>query len=911
MGEPPSNPKLSTEARNRKLWCEAVRTALCWPVACLILAGVLWAVTLSEIREDTEEAKQAAMTQAAGFTRAYAEQLSRAATQLEQTALVVKYSWEQSGGAWRLEDQAKKGIYPKSAQIFVTVFGADGLPVSSTQPFRTSTRVTDRPWFVAHRDSPEDRLRISQPERSLRGDRTLIRFTRRINDRNGRFDGVVSVAVQPKYMAAFYYDPALGRGDFVSVRATDGTLVATKLRGSTDSLQPMFKVPPQFEEQAGVIEMSNKEFRDDSARIVSWRKLPDYPFVALIGISETEALASTNITAERYRRYTTVACVFLAVLAFSGMFLSLRLARRKEEADEIRTTYHLAIDGAREGFYMLRALSNAAGEVVDFKCEDCNERGAQLLGMTKASLVGQKLSGLFHGEVLAEKMRLLLEAMEKGYYEDEVNPGTGTLLTVKWVQRRLVSTGSSIALTLRDISDTRAHAEELEVQAKTDVLTGLPNRLWLSKALPGKLEQVAQDGRKLALMFLDLDDFKNVNDTQGHAVGDALLQATAQRLQQAVRPHDTVVRLGGDEFTIVLDQAGDVSEVADVARSVVAAMEQPLQVSGHGSFTVHSSVGISVFPEDGRNGESLLKHADIAMYAAKANGKGQFQFYHPHMSRRLMRRLNTERALRRAIENDEFVVYYQPRVHALTGKLSSMEALIRWEHPNGLRQPMEFIQVAEDTGLILPIGDIVIQKVFAQIAVWKALGRQLVPVSVNVAACQFGQGKVREHILHCSQKSGVAATWVEVEITESGMLSNGTQVSQELSAIRDMGVKLLIDDFGTGYSCLAQLQRLDVDVLKVDRAFTSELKANTEGEALFRAIINMARELEICVVAEGVETQQQLRLLQKLGCDEIQGYYVSRPVPADAISALMTQACLYPAHAGDAIVTSIGKKKSP
>lgn len=911
MGDPRSNPNLATQARNRKLWREAVRTALCWPVVCLMLAGVLWAVTLSEIEQDAEEAKTSARAQVTALTRAYAEQLSRSATQLEQTALNVKYFWEQSGGAMRLEDQAQKGLYPKSAQVFVTVFSVDGLPVSSTQPFRTKTRVNDRPWFIAHRDSTEDRLYISNPERSLRSDHTLIRFTRRINDRQGRFDGVVSVAVKPMYLAAFYDESALGKSDFVSVRAPEGMLIATRLRGSSDSLQPMFRSPPQFDPAVGVVDMKGELFLDNAARIVSWRRLPDYPFVALIGISEHEVLASANLTAEAYRRYTTVACIVLAILAFSGLYLSLRLARRKQEAEEIRETYHMAIDGAREGFYMLRAQRDDAGNVVDFKCEDCNERGALFLGKTKSSLVGLRLSDLYPGEVFAEKMRVFVAAMRDGYYEDELRPTKDMLITPTWVQRRVVSAGASIALTVRDISDVRAHEQELQAQAKTDVLTGLPNRLWLSQTLPAALDQAAREGRPLALMFLDLDDFKNVNDTQGHAVGDALLLATARRLRDSVRAQDKVIRLGGDEFTVLMDEVSSVEDVTRVAKDIVAAMGEPLQVQDYGSFTVHSSVGISVFPEDGNTGDALLKHADIAMYAAKANGKGQYQFYQPEMSKLLMRRLNTEKALRRAIENDEFVVYYQPRVNALTGKLSSMEALIRWQHPTGLRQPMEFIQVAEDTGLILPIGAIVIQKVFAQIARWKALGRQLVPVSVNVAASQFGQGKVREHILDCSQKTGVDATWVEVEITESGMLSNGVQVSQELAAIRDMGVKLLIDDFGTGYSCLSQLQRLDVDVLKVDRAFTSELKADTEGEALFRAIINMARELDICVVAEGVETQQQLRLLQKLGCDEIQGFYVSRPVPADVISALMTQACLYPAHAGDAVVTEIGKKKSP
>jgi diguanylate cyclase (GGDEF)-like protein len=396
------------------------------------------------------------------------------------------------------------------------------------------------------------------------------------------------------------------------------------------------------------------------------------------------------------------------------------------------------------------------------------------------------------------------------------------------------------------------------------------------------------------MLFIDLDDFKNVNDALGHSTGDELLQAAAARLQSLLRPNDRVVRLGGDEFTVILGQVAGEADAAQVAERVLAAFRQPFDLA-RVRHTVGASIGISLFPRDGNDVEALLKNSDIAMYRAKTQGKGHYHFYTPALSASLKARLDTEHALQEAIALDQFVLFYQPRVAAASGELRGMEALVRWVHPKrGLVPPLEFIPLAEETGLILKLGELVVEHACAQIAQWKSLGLPLVPVSINVSPHQFHHGNIRELFTNCLARHRLDPSVVDIEITESAMMGDQAEVATELAKIRAHGIKLLVDDFGTGYSSLSLLQQIDMDVLKVDRAFTSGLGKSAEGEVFFRAIVSMAHALGMQVVAEGVETADQLRILQALSCDEIQGYFISRPVPANEARALLEKRCLLP-----------------
>ncbi|WP_158597844.1 EAL domain-containing protein [Noviherbaspirillum saxi] len=868
---------------------------IAWPLASLFLACALWAVTLRALNNERDLARDQAFTTASGLAGAYAAQLRHSLQQIDQMLLSLKYDWEEPQIDLNLERQRRKGLYPDSSQLYASIINSSGELVTTTVSKASQEWQGDQDYFKRHRAGMEKGLLISAPETGATQTRPLIRFSRRLQQANGAFDGVAIVTVDPAYLVTFYDESRLGRDDFVSVRRNDGPLLAAKVGQDEDAVRIFYRNDPIFPSPSGILVEPQEKFQDGQPRIVAWKKLDDFPLVALAAVSEHQAYAGYRSVERRYIGAVTVASLFLLLCAAIGMFFSTRLAWRRQQAEEIKQTYRLAVDAAREGFYMLRPILDSKGLAIDFQIEDCNERGAAMLGYRRADIIGTPLSSIYDEDFLSIALIELRRGLELGFYEADLRVDARSRIHAGWVNQRLVRSGPGLALTMRDISDAKAHEEELSTLANIDALTSLPNRHWLTRFLPRALELSADAGQGLAILFVDLDNFKNINDTLGHAAGDELLQAASIRLKSLVRASDHVVRLGGDEFTIVLEQVHKLEDVTRVARQIVKSLGEPFTIAQSSGHHVQASIGISVFPQDGSDGETLLKHADIAMYAAKAAGKGRYHFYQSHLSDSLVLRINREQALRLAIERDEFVLHYQPRVDTATGRLSSMEALVRWMHPErGLVPPLEFIPIAEDTGLILTLGRLVIEKSCAQLAQWKAQGLPVVPVSINVSALQFNEGNVREILAACMDEHGIDPSLIGVELTESCMAGDDEKVSGELDGLRSLGVKLLVDDFGTGYSSLSQLQRLNVDVLKVDRAFTVTLDHGEEGKALFKAIVSMADALDICIVAEGVETAEQLSVLQALDCDEVQGHFVSKPVPEGEMAALMLKRFLFP-----------------
>jgi diguanylate cyclase (GGDEF)-like protein len=460
----------------------------------------------------------------------------------------------------------------------------------------------------------------------------------------------------------------------------------------------------------------------------------------------------------------------------------------------------------------------------------------------------------------------------------------------------VVRVGDGLAITVQDISERKAHEDQMARLANEDSLTALPNRHWLLNFIPSLLARARADGGGLALLFLDLDEFKQVNDSHGHAVGDRLLQAAAQRLVSLLRPTDRVARFGGDEFVVLLHPGTDEEQMAAVAERIVTAFRAPFAIGDGIQAAVGASVGISRFPQDGSDAGMLIRHADIAMYAAKNEGKGQYRFFDHSLSGTIKKRAQLKQRLLEAIGHDQFALHYQPRVDAASGELLSMEALLRWHHPEaGMIAPGDFIPLAESSGLILEIGELVIDKACAQLAAWRARGARLVPVSINVSPRQFARGGIVRQLEAALHRHAVPAALLEVEITESAMMGDQDAILAELAAIRGLGIKLHVDDFGTGYSSLSQLQRLRMDVLKVDRAFTAELDNSREGRVFFEAIVSMAHALGMTVVAEGVETAQQLQILRELNCNEVQGYFIARPMSAEQMEQRFLQAAAVPA----------------
>jgi diguanylate cyclase (GGDEF)-like protein len=417
-----------------------------------------------------------------------------------------------------------------------------------------------------------------------------------------------------------------------------------------------------------------------------------------------------------------------------------------------------------------------------------------------------------------------------------------------------------------------------------DALTGLPNRTLLEDRLTKALAGARRHKHKVALLFLDLDRFKDINDSLGHSVGDLLLQEVAKRLKTWGREQDTVARLSGDEFLITLTHIKDVPDAAVAAERLMDAMTAGFVVQGH-SLNVSCSIGISIFPEHGADCKTLMKNADAAMYGAKDSGRNNFRFFAEDMNAQAVERLALENSLRLALDNEELFLVYQPQLDIVSGRIIGLEALLRWQHPKlGLVPPDRFIRIAENSGLIVPIGEWVLRTACRQARKWQDEGLPAASVAVNVSAVQFRQAGFCEFIRRVLHEAGLAPQYLELELTEGLLLANADVTLSVLKELKSMGVTLAIDDFGTGYSSFNYLRQFRVSKLKIDRSFIRDIAVNPDDAAITTAIISMAKSLNLKVIAEGVEDEAQMTFLRAHQCDEIQGYYFSKPLTVDKVA---------------------------
>lgn len=440
-----------------------------------------------------------------------------------------------------------------------------------------------------------------------------------------------------------------------------------------------------------------------------------------------------------------------------------------------------------------------------------------------------------------------------------------------------------------DVSERKRNEEQLEYLATHDELTGLANRALLKDRLEQSLHFAHRSGRLVAVMLLDLDRFKVINDSLGHAFGDRLLSAVAARLQLLVREADSVARLGGDEFVILLAEVAESDDVGLLAAKILRHLAEPHQIEDR-DITMTASLGISIYPRDSDNSAALIRNADIAMYRAKQDGGGCFSFYAPEMNQRAIETMELESALRQALERNEFCLHYQPKVDLASGLISGCEALVRWRHPQrGIVAPNDFIPLAEETGLIVPLGSWVLREACRQARAWQEEGLPNLSVAVNISARQFRKGDLPQLVRETLQETVLDPRWLELEMTESMVMDDHAKAVAIMTELKRIGVRLSLDDFGTGYSSFASLSRFPIDHLKIDRSFVTDIVSDPDSATIATSIIAMAHRMRLRVIAEGVETEAQLGYLRKHGCDEIQGYFLSRPLPAEEFAALLRQ----------------------
>ncbi|MBY0578326.1 MAG: EAL domain-containing protein [Burkholderiales bacterium] len=568
---------------------------------------------------------------------------------------------------------------------------------------------------------------------------------------------------------------------------------------------------------------------------------------------------------------------------------------RHSDVDDMARTFNVFVENLEQATNKLalyaKVFENSEEAII------ITDAGNEIISVNRAF---SRITGYAAEEVIGKNPRMLSSGMQGGaFYEAmwRTIVETGHWQGEIWNRRKSgevypewlsVSTERNdegeltnhIAI-FTDITSRKRDEERIRFLAYYDSLTELPNRALFEEHINRALSAAKRNGKKVALLFLDVDRFKSVNDSLGHLAGDLLLQSVATRLKKHIRESDTICRQGGDEFIIVLTGIETLDAVVHVAEKIVESMGEAHSIAGH-QLVVSFSIGISMYPDDGQSSEVLIRNADAAMYHAKDAGRNNFQFFSQEMNSEAFERLSMESDLRQALKRNELLLHYQPKIDIHSGGIIGMEALVRWQHPEkGLIPPDKFIPVAEECGLIVSIGEWVLRTACAQCQAWHESGLFTAPVAVNISALQFRQKNIRDMVASVLQETGLAPHLLELELTESMVMQEAESTIVTLHALKELGVSISIDDFGTGYSSLNYLRYFPVDRLKIDRSFVQDISSDKDDAAITRTIISMGHSLRMKVIAEGVETTDQFALLREQGCDEIQGYYYSKPLSAE------------------------------
>jgi len=775
---------------------------------------------------------------------------------------------------------------------FISIVDKEGWIINSTNqwPLRP-TNVADRAHFQYVKNHNEPGIYISDPIYDrLKGIQTLL-FIKRINDANNEFLGTVVVGVGLSYFQHIY--EALSKLhdlSFFLLRA-DGTVLvrypdATNLIGE--------KIPPfspwyELVNEGGGYYRSPGYF-DGVARQIAARPLPDYPLVVNVAVSEGAALAAWRIQAMSIGggSLLIISCLIFLLQALNKQFKRLAisessLVQKARELEQSNAKVEVALNNMSQGL----AMFDGEGRLVV-----CNRRYTEVYDLpADLARPGTPQADILHNRI---GKGIYACGDPERYFEERVTTARGgkrkdSILELSNGRSLFVchqpTDGGGWVSTHEDITERQRAEAKINHMARHDALTDLPNRLFLREQLEQSLKRV-QRGERVAVLYLDLDQFKAINDTLGHSVGDVLLQAVAVRLRACLRDTDVVGRLGGDEFAIIQNSVMDEKDITNLVNRVFDAVRTQYDLDGR-QLNINTSIGVSVAPTDGCDPEQLLRNADLAMYRAKADGRGTCRFFEPEMERRVKARLKLEFELRQAIMGEEFELYYQPLLSLRQNRVSGFEALLRWHHPTrGLISPAEFIPLAEETGLIAVLGEWVLKTACAAAASWP----DDVKVAVNVSPVQFKDRNLVQTVVNALKATGLPGRKLVLEITEAVLLDDDEAVLIALHRLRELGIQIALDDFGTGYSSLSYLRRFPFDKIKIDRFFIKDVVDNDSSRSIIEAVVNIANSANITTVAEGVETEQQLKVLRKLGCTEIQGYLFSAPLTAPEILPLLQRA---------------------
>lgn len=860
-------------------------------LSALALIAAIWAVILERIEFEHGEAIAGEVKRNSNLAQAFEQHIDRTLAGLDQAVGYVKREFGLHGAKLDLRKMVDDGLI--NPRLVNAVGIVDERGVSLLGLGAAGRSMEDRDYFRFHRQYNSSALRIGVPVQGRVSGQLSVHITRRVSKADGSFGGVALVAVHPDYFSDFSRRVDLGPGAMTMLVGVDG-IVRSRRVGNIHGFGQDLRRAVLFRELA---KSDTGSFTTDGAidgvvRHVSYRKVPGYPLVVSVGTAADETFAQFHSRQRNYHLGASLATFFVLLFAGGVVFaLSSRRDAVKAKAG-IDATYRTTFDHAAVGIAHL---------TLDGRFVKVNARLCAMLRHTEAELLALSCVDVIdpddENDDRTSMRRLMAATLAAGSADAEkrclrrdgsMMSGALSIALVRDAQGK----PDFVVVMVQDITArTQAQAQLLR-QAEHDHLTDLPNRVLCYDRLRQALNQARRHARPVGVLFVDLDRFKDVNDTMGHASGDALLREASHRLVDAVRVDDTVARIGGDEFVVILARLSKPQDASTVAEKIRKAVSAPLRLDGQ-EVVISASVGISIFPGDGEDAEALVRNADAAMFRAKQVGRDNFQYYTAAMNEHAMEKLRMQNDLRRALERDEFVLHYQPKVSLGTGQITGFEALLRWNRPDhALVSPSEFVPLLEDTGLIVPVGDWVADAACAQMRRWRDAGLHPAPVAVNVSAKQFLHHDIASVIERALQRHGLDAGMLEVEITESDAMQNPEEVGQALQRMRHLGIRVAVDDFGTGYASLGYLKRFPLDALKLDRSFVTGLPSSADDVSIARAVIGMAHSLGLKVIAEGVETQAQKDFLARHGCDEMQGYLLSRPVPTAECEKLLRPGAL-------------------
>ena len=856
-----------------------------FPVFAAVLTAVVWTATYRVIDVESTSAEKAIIASASELVETYEAQMIRNLGVIEQTLKTIKLaSQHESEPKKILERLDQEGLLPSKFIFTVSITDKNGNLLASSSQNAQDAIGSGKGAFLSDRVYYSRRSNIF-----IHRWKDELHFSQDLAGTNNRAAGIATISVDPSYFTSGYEHGRLGSEGILGLVADDGTFLVSRtddvvsyganIQIPSDDLSEVDETGPMLYDSPW----------DGKARYISARELYKFPLHVIVGLSRAEQLAPLARTRQLY--LAAAAAISLLLFGVAGLLArsSWQLQQSRALVRKEQETYYAASEASLDAVIVLKAVHDNSNRVVDFITESVNRRTQEFFGRSRQDLVPRRITELFPNYREMGLLDELVQVHATGVLSETEWQNELTSIAAAWLYRQVVRIEGGVVLILRDISERKQTEEKIIHMAQHDALTGLPNRTLLEERIQQAILHADRNGRCVTIGFMDLDHFKHVNDTLGHKAGDTLLKVVAERVVQCLRKTDSVIRIGGDEFVLILsDQAQETDGIVTTLRRISAAISEPIQIEDKRA-EVTPSIGLAIYPNDGEDSATLLMRADAALYRAKELGRNNFQFFTDELNTKILEKWSLQERLRGALKRGEFYLVYQPQIDVQTNQIFGLEALIRWNHPEkGEVLPSDFIPLAEESNVILPIGAWVLEEACKQNKALQDSGLPPIIMSVNISARQFVDDVLIEQVQSALQNSGLAPEYLELELTEGMMMHDTAQSVSIMHRLQEVGVKFSIDDFGTGYSSLSLLKEFPINRLKIDRSFIKDLPGCKDDKAIAKAVTSLGHELGLKVLAEGVETMEQYDFLRNNDCDEIQGFYFSHPLKKEDLMVRLT-----------------------